>query len=188
MPATCKERYIPADEFEEVAGELVSDALRNPVVLVAELDDHFKTGGGDSGRKMASLRREILDLKVQEDRLAEMRRRGSLSLDVLESQGAPLKALREEKERALRVLEDKQKFRDDAALNLSRIVELCRQLSDRLEEQDEEGKRTILASFNVRVDATREELSVTVTVDPNFTTTERTWASPRERSHRCRSA
>ena len=45
-PATCDARYIPADEFEDVAWRTLAAAVRDPAVLVSELRDHFATGGG----------------------------------------------------------------------------------------------------------------------------------------------
>jgi hypothetical protein len=90
----------------------------------------------------------------------------------------PVKSLCDEKERALRILEEQQRFQDDAAEMELRIVEQCRELSRRLENLDFEGKRGVFAAFGLMVEATREGVSITVVVDPEFTTIAQTSASP----------
>lgn len=74
------------------------------------------------------------------------------------------------------MLEDQKRFRDDAAQMERRISWLCRKLSRRLENLDFEGKRSLFAAFGLKVEATRDEVSITVVVDPEFTTIERTSA------------
>ena len=175
-PATCHARYIPADAFEEVAWRTLTNALRHPAILVAELQDHFATGGGDLGQQMAALRREILDLKGQQRRLLEQRQLDYIDQELLEGQIGPVKALCDEKERALQVLEDQQRHRDDAAEVERRIVEICQQVSQKLECLEFEGKRATLAAFGAKIEATREEMSITIVVDPKFTTIGQTLA------------
>ena len=175
-PATCDARYIPAHELEDVAWRTLVDAVRDPAVLIAELQDHFATGGGDLGREMESLRRDILDLKGQQKRLIDLYQKAHIDQDLLEGQIGPLKALCDEKERALRVLEDQQRLKDDASEVEHRIIEVCRKVSDKLDTLDSEGKRATFAAFGVKVQATRDEMSMTVVVDPKVTTIGRTLA------------
>ena len=175
-PATCNARYIPAGAFEEFVWKRVSEVLLDPEVLVVELRRHFKTGDGDTGQEMAKLRREIRDLKGQQLRFLEQRQKDFIDQDLLGLQIGPVKALCDERERALRVLEEQQRLKDDAADMERRIVEQCRRLSRKLETPDFEGKRSIYAAFGLKVEATREDVSITVVVDPKFTTIERTLA------------
>ena len=88
------------------------------------------------------------------------------------------------KERSLRVLEKQQRQKDYAADAERRVVEYCQVLSDKLEDFDFEGKRSTLAAFDVEVEATPGEISITVVVDPNVTTIARTWALPHARNLR----
>ena len=187
-PGRCRARYIRADAFEEVVWGTLTDALRNPAVLIAELRDHFATGGGDLGKEMTDLKREIRDLKGQQRRLLEQRQLDYIDQGLLEGQIGPLKALCDEKEQALRVLEDQRKHVADVAEVERRITEICGEVSKRLDGLDFEGKRATLAAFNVKVVANRDEISMTIVVDPKFTTIERTWALPRGHSPRSRSA
>ena len=175
-PATCDALYIPADAFEDVAWRTLADAVRHPAVLVAELQDHFATGGGDLGKEIATLKREILDLRGQQTRLLDLFQKAFIDEDLLEGQIGPLKAFSDEKERALQALEDQQRHKDDAAEIERRVIEACREVSNRLDGLDFEGKRATLAAFGARVQATREEMSMTIVVDPDVITTEQTSA------------
>ena len=185
-PAPCRERYIRADALEDVVWRRVSHALKNPQVLVAELQDHFKTGGGDLGQSMRDLKEEILELKSQQRRLIELRQRDVIDVELLESQIGPLKSLCDEKEQALRVLEDQRKNQDDTAEVASRVFDLCQKFSESLDRMDFDGKRSTLGAFGVKVLATREDVSITLVVDPKFTTTAQTSALQHARSRRSR--
>ena len=175
-PAICDARYIPADAFEGFVWSRISEILLDPATLVAELRQHLTTGDGDTGQEMTKLRREIRDLKAQQMRLLEQRGRDVIDQDLLELQIGPLKVLCDEKERALRVFEEQERLKDDAADVERRIVGQCLQLAERLDSLDFEGKRSMFAALGMKVEATREDVSVTVVLDPKFTTTERTLA------------
>ena len=177
-PATCRARYIPADALEELVYKKVSEVLMDPRILVAELRRQFKTGDGDTGREVAKLRRDIRDLKSEQMRLVEQRQKDYIDQDLLALQIGPVKALCDEKVRALRVLEEQQQLKDDAADMEGRIIERCRKLSRKLENLSFEGKRSMFAAFGLKVEATREDVSITVIVGPEFTTTEQTLALP----------
>ena len=135
---------------------------------------------------MASLRREVLDLKGQQKRLLDLFQKEFIDEDLLAGQIGPLKALAEEKERALQALEDQQRHKDDVSEVEARIFEACREIAKKLDTLDFEGKRAAFAAFGVKVQATREDMSMTVVVDPKVTTIERTLALLRGRSRRCR--
>ena len=169
-PATCDALYIPADEFENLAWRTLTEAIRHPAVMVAELQDLFANGGGDIGEEIASLQREIRELRGQQRRLLELFQKAYIDEDLLAGQIGPLKALSDEKERALGVLEDQLRQKDDAAEVERRIIAVCREVSKRLDSLDYEGKRATFAAFGAKVEATRENMSMTVVVDPKVTT------------------
>ena len=54
------------------------------------------------------------------------------------------------------------------------IVGHCQVLSRKLEDLDFEGKRSVFGAFCLKVDPTREDISITVVVDPVFLTIEQT--------------
>lgn len=89
---------------------------------------------------------------------------------------APAKNLSDEKESALRVPEEQQRQKDDAAEAGQRIAQFCQPVHETLDDLDFDGQRATLATFGVHVEATRGEVSITVRVDPNATTIGRTLA------------
>ena len=175
-PATCKSRYIPADALEDIVWRRVSDALCEPGVLINQLREYLSTGGGDIGKKIDRLRRTIRELRGQMNRLVEMRQKDAIPLDLLEGKIGPVKTLCDQKETELRELEDQQKLEADSVETEHRIRELCGEFAAKLATLDYDGKRSTLAAFGIKVEATREELLTTLVVGPKFTTIARTSA------------
>ena len=179
QPATCKTPYIPADKLEEWVFERLSEIVRDPNILAAELEGHLLEGVGDTSGEIASLKREIRDLAQQQGRLMDQLGNELIDQEILESRIAPIKALYDEKRQLLRVLEEQERLRDDAAVVRERITEYCRQLEEKLDHLDFDGRRALLGVFGIRVEASRDDVSITVVLDPKyaeFTTIERTLA------------
>ncbi len=174
--AICAERYIPAEHLERVIWTTVAESIRDPAVLVADLQEHLSTGDGGLGVKMHELRREIAELKSQQRRLMELRQKDLIDLDILETQIGPVKTLCDEKEEELLLLAAQKQQNDDAEEAGRRVAEYCQAVSDKLDDLDLEGKRATLAAFGVKFEATRDDLSITIRIDPNCTTIARTLA------------
>ncbi len=168
-PATCHAPNIRADRLERVVWEMVSEAIRHPEILSQEVQRHVQTGDGDLGERMTKLRREIADLKSQQRRLIELRQKDIIDQDILEGQIAPVRLLCDEKARQFSTLEEQQKQKDAAVDVEERIAEYCSRLAEGLENLDQAGKRATFAAFGVKVEATREDLSVTLEIDPGVT-------------------
>ena len=77
---------------------------------------------------------------------------------------------------ALRALEEQLKQKDDAAEVERRIVAVCREVSEKLDSLGYEGKWATFAAFATKVNVTRDDMSMTVVLDPKVTTTEQTLA------------
>ena len=165
----CRERVIPAAALEEVVWRRVADAIRNPAVLVAELQHLFEDGGGDTGEVIGDLKREIQELKNQQYRLIELRQKDMVDQEILEAQLAPLKILYDEKVQSLGVLEAQLEQRGDIVEMERRIVELCNSVCDSLDDMDFDERRATLAAFGVKVVATRDELLIQLVVSPEVT-------------------
>ena len=166
MPASCKAGYIRADDLEQMVWDLVTEAIRSPEVLASEIRRHVETGTGNLEEERAKLRREIQDLKAEQSRLLEQRQKDFIDQEILESRIMPVKILCDEKERSLIALEEQRRRKDDAAAAEARIVEFCEQVAEGLEDASPDGKRATFAAFQTKVQATRDHLQVTVTVDP----------------------
>ena len=92
---------------------------------------------------------------------------------------SPVKALCDEEETALSVYEEQQKQQDDAGEAGRRIVLFCETSAGSLDNLDFDGQRATLAAFGVGIEATRDEIAISVAVDPNVTTIGHTLASQR---------
>ena len=169
-PATCDARYIRGDRLEGAVWEMVSDAIRYPEILSRAVQRHAQTGDGDLGDRMTKLRHEIADLKSQQRRLMEQRQKAVIDQEILESRIGPVKLLCDENARLLGALEDQQKRKDAVADTEERVAEDCRRLAEGLDNLDQEGKRATFGAFGVKVEATRDDLSVTLEIGPGATT------------------
>ena len=175
-PATCKARYILADDLEEWVYDRLSEIVRDPDILALELEGHRLRGAGDTSGEIASLKREIRDLAAQQGEMMDQMSKPHMGEEFLKSRIAPLKVLYDEKRQLLRVLEEQERLRDDASLVRDRVTEYCRQLEEKLENLDFDGRRALLGVFGARVEACRDDVSMTVVLDPKFTTTGQTLA------------
>ena len=142
--------------------------MRDPDILAVELEGHLQDEVGDTSGEIASLKREIRDLAEQQGRLVNQLGNELIDREILESRIALLKALYDEKRQLLRVLEEQQRLRDDSAVVRERITEYCRQLEEKLEHLDFDGRRALLGVFGVRVEASRDDVSMTVVLDPKI--------------------
>ena len=179
-PATCKARYIPAGELEEWVYNRLTEIVRDPEILALELEGHLLDGVGDTSGEIASLKREIRNLAEQQGRLMDQLGNDLIDQEILSSRIAPLKALYDEKRQLVRILEEQQRLRDDAAVIRERVKEYCSQLVERLDNLDFGGRRALLGVFGVRVEASRDDVVMTVVLDPryaNFTTIAQTLIS-----------
>ena len=167
---TCDARHVRGDKLDPLVWKIVRDVIADPAVISHEIRLNAETGDGDIGEKMKELRKVISDCKNQESRLLDPYLEGVIDVDVLKAKSGPLKALREEKEGQLRILEEQQKSKDAVAAAEKRIAEYCERFQKGLDHLDIESKRATLAAFGVRVEATHEDVSITVTVDPAATT------------------
>ena len=138
---------------------------------------HVDTGEGDTGEEMKKLQRERGDLKGQENKLLEEHLKTVFGSELIESKAAQVRLALEENERALKILEEQQKNRDDAAMAEERVAEYCRKFSEGLDDLDQEGRRAVFSAFGAKFTATRDELQVSITVDPAVTAMSQTTRS-----------
>ena len=158
---TCDAPPIPANELEDVAWRTLAEAVIPPAVLAEELLQHSVRGAVGLEKETASLKREILVLGRQQDRLLGLLVRACIDQEMYQRLNGPLRARREEKERALRGTEERQRHRDTAAEIAGQAAEVCREALKRLYGLDIEAKRATFAAFGARVRAASGEISLT---------------------------
>ena len=177
---TCLARHIRGDWLEPLVWNMVCSVIKDPSIISRELRRHAETGEGDLAGEMKRLDREIGTLKKEQGRLMGLYGREGVDQEILMGQIAPLKAQCDERERDLAKLKEQRNRRDDAAAVEERIAGYCRQFSENLDRLTHEGRRAVLSAFGVKVEATLEELLVTVEVNPDGvgTTTSPSPSSP----------
>ena len=182
---TCHSSCIDADLFESLVWSYVVNALKNPMVLVRDLQRHLDSGEGNIGEEIARLDKEIKELKRQEKNYAKMAADPDFDVDIVKTANAPVLALRQEKEREKEVLEAQKARHDDAAVIEEQLTEYCQKIGEDIDSvTDFDGKRKVLAAFDVMVSGTKDEVKITANINPecidsiqNATTIARTWAS-----------
>ena len=172
-PASCRSRYIRAEDLEEYVFGKVIEAVSNPAVIVAELEDVIAGGAGDTSQEMSQLKREIRDLEGQQIRLIQQRSKDVIDQELLERQIGPVKALCDEKRQSLRVLEEQQHVRDSKWEREPRPLVMSA-VAVKLDSLDFDEKRALLGAFAVEVKASRDEADIKLVLDPKFTTIEQT--------------
>ena len=108
QPATCSERYIPADGYDGEAWTVFSEAIREPEAVVAEFWRHLNV---DTADEEAKVRREVEELRRKQASMLELRRKdteGPVDDDIFLAQLAPVKALYDEKQWELALLEEQE--------------------------------------------------------------------------------
>ena len=167
-PPICNASYI-SEKVEGVVWEIVEDVIGNPEILSSHIQQHVNGGEGNLEEEASRLRREIAANKQEQRRLIRLSGRDEIDDDILLSESASLRLLCDEKEQALRALEEQQRNREAAAEADDRIREFCERISERLKDLDFDGKKAVLSALGTRVVVTKESISITVVVDPEVT-------------------
>ena len=141
--------------------------------MVVEFWRHLNVDTGDTADEEAKVRRKVEELRREQARMLELRRKdteGFVDDEIFLAQLAPVKTLYDEKRRALAVLEEQRRNKDDASLVEERIVEMCQQVSAGLENLDFWGKRRVLEAFGVKVHVNRDDFRMVMEMSPEITT------------------
>ena len=172
----CNARYIEAEPFEEAVFGGLAAALRNPEVVLAELDQFLDSGTGDVAPQIAELSKKIRQCRDRESRLMSLYGDKDIDQDALKLQIGPTKLLREEYERTLGELERQRELVRDSDRIKALVVQRCHELAEGIEDLDFDGKLALLGALDVQVFAVTGEVSITMTVTEKRTTIGRTWA------------
>ena len=179
--ATCHESYFNADKIEGLVWAEVVRALKNPLVLIRDLQQYLDQGDGNIGEEIARLQREIAHLRRQEANFAALAKNPDFDLEIVAAQNAPVLALRRELQRTLKTLEDQQGLRDEAADVQAQFAEYCQTIAKNIDAViDFDRRRQTLAAFGVKVWATKRDAKIVAYVSPEVTTIAQTSASLRE--------
>ena len=168
LAAACHARRISGAILEGVVWEYALNLVANPAGVVAQILAQAQEGEEDLDTEINRCKTEIRKCSAEELRLLEVYRKGVVSLDAFESQNGPVKALREEWERRLRVADEKKEAIASAKDAGQQVEEYCQRFRDGIGDLDFQGKRELLYALGVKVFAKRDYISISAVVDPGF--------------------
>ena len=172
----CNAPYMDADTLESAVWDGLVQALKDPAVLLRELDKYLDKGEGDIAEKIKEVQKKIRECRAKETRLVSLFGDGDIDQEVLRNQLGPVTELRKEHERSLGRLQQLRAAEGDAERVRELVEAKCRELSETLDGLDFDGKRALMGVLDLRVIAMIGKVSMTIVVGGNPTTTERTSA------------
>ena len=168
-PKSCEERYIRAEQLEPLVWDMVSSAIRDPDILIAEIKKASGDAGGNQQKEIDKLTQQLKELKAKQYRLLQLFGEGFVDQGMLESQLKPIKTMCGEKEATLAGLQEQQRRRDNVGEVEEIVRKYCAQVEEKLDAAGFDEKREVFAAFGVRMEATVDDLSVFMDVDPTVT-------------------
>ena len=168
--------YLDAEYLEHQIMDGLANALRNPGVVMAEIEQFLDTGQADLTELMADLQRKVRDCRSREGRFLTLFGDAVIDEDALRSQIAPVQELRRECELQLDELKRQRQLAQSADRVRDQILETCNDLAQGVDDLDYDGKRRMLGVLDVKAEPRPGEVSMTMTLSGKSTTTEHTWA------------
>ena len=175
-PKICSAGYLDAEDLEHQVMGGLANALRNPGVVMAEIEQFLNTGQGDLTQPMADLQRKVRDCRSREGRFLTLFGDAVIDEDALRSQIAPVQELRRECELQLDELKRQRQLAQSADRVRDQILETCNDLAQGVDDLDYDGKRRMLGVLDVKAEAQPGEVSMTMTLSGKSTTIGRTSA------------
>ena len=175
-PKICSSGYLDAEDLEHQVMGGLANALRNPGVVMAEIEQFLNTGQGDLTQLMADLQRKVRDCRSRESRFLTLFGDAVIDEDSLRSQIAPLQELRRECEVQLDELERQRQLAQSAGRVRDQVLETCNDLAHGIDRLDYDGRRRMLGVLDVKAVAQPGEVSMTMTLSGKCTTIARTLA------------
>ena len=147
----CNAPYMDADTLESAVWGGLVRALKDPAVLLRELDKYLDKGEGDIAEKIKEVQKKIRECRAKETRLVSLFGDGDIDQDVLRNQLGPVTELRKEHERSLGRLQQLRAAEGDAERVRELVEAKCRELSETLDGLDFDGKRALMGVLDLRV-------------------------------------
>ncbi len=142
----CTTRAIQADLLEEAVWSAVSDALRQPDVLVAEYERRLEQASSQDNleRERNQVALASKRVKVKEDRVTDAYINEVMELDRYKVEMERLRARRQELERAARDIEQRAKQEADSRAAVKHLEQFCSRISVGLDSLTFEERQQLL--------------------------------------------
>ena len=170
----CDVTRVNAKWMEGRVWTAVVSMIQDPGAMIAALTMDVETGGGDLGEEVKRLERELARVEREEQRMLVLYQRGTVRVELLDSQMAELSASREDLQNRLISLEKQRASVETVEEAGERIREYCKKVRSEIDDLDADGKRALMYRLGIRVVAVPGDLLVTAELDSGFVVNEDT--------------
>ena len=185
-PKVCGLKSMRGDKLEPPVFDHILEAVRNPAGIIEELRQVSVDGGVNLDQRISRLKGQVKKHRYELATLTMQRTKEIIDQEMYESLSAPVNNLLAQLAGDVAGLEEQKKLAEGWELLEDRLRAALSQYAETLDTLDSEGMQRLMRMLGVRLVAGPKRVLVTGQLDPSLFTTERTLASPRGRSHRCR--
>ena len=179
----CEGAYCISGEWlHDQVWSYVVAMVQDPSGVIADLESSYRTGGGAIGEEIERLQGEVRRLEQEEVRLLGLYQRGTIRVELLETETQKLSGTLEIARGRLSALAEQQEREEIIMAAGDRIRDYCLKVSAGLDELDDDGKRALLSRLGVKVLAVKRDVMITADIDPGFLINEGTCLPPCRRS------
>lgn len=164
--AICCEAYIKADWLEQVVWDAVSEAIKNPEVIIAALREQIEDQKGSLDKEtnldieMKKLVRKIKAYDSQQKRLVKLFRLGVINENAILDELNQVKVDREADQKRLAELEKSRKTLADLQQAEIKLNDFCEAIRQQIDCSSYETKQLALVALDVKVYATRDNVNI----------------------------
>lgn len=164
--AICCEAYMKADWLEQVVWDAVSEAIKNPEVIMAALREQIKDQKGGLDKEtnidieMRKLGRKIKAYDSQQKRLVKLFRLGVINENAILDELNQVKMDRVADQERLAELEKSRKTLADLQQAEIKLNDFCEAIRQQIDYSSYETKRLALDALDVKVYATRDNVNI----------------------------
>ncbi|MFC1956730.1 recombinase family protein [Chloroflexota bacterium] len=176
----CREPYIKADSLEQVVWDTVSEAIKNPEVMIAALREQIE-GQKDGLAKETDIDIEIKKLSKrikaydkQQKRLVRLFKLGAIDEDTMLNEMNQVKIDRNTLQERLAELENCKKALQGLQHAEVKVNDFCEALRHQIDCSSNETKRLALDALAVKVYATRDSIEIQGIIPVDLVTIEQT--------------
>ena len=178
-PERCRATGIGVSWLEDQVWSRVVAMVQDPSPIIADFGLNLRTGGGEIGKEIERLRREVGQAEQEEVRVFRQYSRGKVREEVLDAEMGEVLARLKDLRGRLSVLEEQSKRQENVVAAGERIRDYCQRVSAGLDELDADGKRALLSRLGVKVLAVKGDVMITAELDAGFVVNEDTTCNRR---------
>lgn len=166
-PKRCDAGHIRKDALEMWVWATVCATIRDPQTIFPILFPRMMGDPEQIEAKLAATHRAIEQNERHHHQLLDLWQSDTIEDAVLHAGLADLRAEWEQLQQDVEELENQRSKSLDLAARAAQFTRACREVADRVDRFNPEELPAILSTFGVRITATREKATCTISVDPD---------------------